>query len=401
MTSWLLAKCFFALAFGQTNLTDIEFWHSMGSTEETVTALAEGFNQSQAEYRVVPRYVGSYPEANNRVLAAISGGGPPVLFQAEISFFPRLVEEGAAIELSAHIADLPQGFIDDFYPGLWAYGELAGGRYGLPWNSSTPVLFYNATALRQRGAEVPTTWDEFEAVAARLTTRQTQGYIAVADSWTFEMMVLTRGGSVVTAEGRPNFTSPEATQALSMMQRLVRSGHAVPRNLAEATFAQLDFVRTKGMMVFASIANWPDAKRFAVAFDIAAAPVPTGGSPTVPLGGAQLVVLRGASEAQQRGAVAFWRYLMEPENLKTWIEASFYIPLRRSVLPMLEPWYAEDPHRRAASRQLEHAVPRPRVAAYATWQRYLEEAIERVIKGGAAPHEALAEAQRRAEAGVR
>jgi sn-glycerol 3-phosphate transport system substrate-binding protein len=215
------------------------------------------------------------------------------------------------------------------------------------------------------------------------------------------MMVLTRGGQIVTAEGRPNFTSPEAIDALSMMQRMVRAGHAIPRNLAEATFAQLDFVRTKGMMVFASIANWPDARRFAVAFEIAAAPVPTGGSPTVPLGGAQLVVLRGASEAQQRGAVAFWRYLMEPENLQTWIEASFYIPVRRSVVPLLEPWYAEDPNRRAALRQLEHAVPRPRVAAYATWQRYLEEAIERVIKGNVAPQDALAEAQQRAEAGLR
>jgi len=92
---------------------------------------------------------------------------------------------------------------------------------------------------------------------------------------------------------------------------------------------------------------------------------------------------------------------MELENLQTWIEASFYIPLRRSVLPLLEPWYAEDPHRRAALSQLEHAVPRPRVAAYATWQRYLEEAIERAIKGGMAPSEALAEAQRRAEAGLR
>lgn len=401
MTKWLLVLCcFFAPAFGQTT-TEIEFWHSMGSTEETVTALAEGFNRSQTAYRVVPRYVGSYQEANNRVLAAISGGSQPVLFQAEISFFPRLVEEGAAIDLSTQMAELPQEFIGDFYPGLWAYGELAGGRYGLPWNSSTPVLFYNATALRQRGAEVPTTWAEFEEVAERLTTRQTQGYIAVADSWTFEMMVLTRGGSIVTAEGRPNFTSPEALEALSMMQRMVRSGHAIPRNLAQATFAQLDFVRTKGMMVFASIANWPDAKRFAVAFDIAAAPVPTGGSPTVPLGGAQLVVLRGASEAQQRGAVAFWRYLMEPEHLQTWIEASFYIPLRRSVLPLLEAWYAEDPHRRAALSQLEHAVPRPRVAAYATWQRYLEEAIERAIKGGVAPSEALAEAQRRAVVGLR
>ncbi len=383
---------FFGTALAQT---PISFWHSMGAVEETVNSLAETFNASQSDYRLEPRYVGPYPEAQTKLLAAAER---PVLFQAELSFFPRLVEEGLALPLNDLTAALPDAFVADFYPGLWAYGVLNGERYGLPWNASTPVLFYNATAFGQRGTAPPKTWDEFEEAAARLTTRATTGFIALAEAWTFEAMVTTRGGSLVTEDGAPNFDSPEAIEALHMLTRLVDAREALPRTLAEANFALLDFVRTKGMMVFASPANLPDATRFSIAFQIAAAPVPVGSSPAVPLGGAQLVVLEGASEAQRAGAFAFWEFLMEPENLKTWVEASYYLPARRAALPLLEPWYAEDANRRAALSQLETAVPRPRVAAFSTWSGFLEEALERALKGQATPEEALAEAQRRAEA---
>jgi sn-glycerol 3-phosphate transport system substrate-binding protein len=391
--SFTLLLCLALLGRAQTTF---ELWHSMESTEDTVQALAEAFNASQNEYRVVPRYIGSYADAQPQLIAAVTAGSVPAMFQAEIALFPRLVADGAARDLSDWVSELPEAMVEDFFPGLWAYGEVDGHRYGLPWNSSTPVLFYNATALRQRGVAVPTTWAEFEEAAARLTTRQTQGYVAVAESWTFETMVNTRGGRLVTEDNQPNFNSPEAVEALEMIQRLISRRQAIPRSLAETTFALLDMIRTRGMMIFASIANWPDAKRFAVAFEIGAAPIPTGGAQTVPLGGAQLVVMSGVLEAQQRGAFEFWTFLMEPENLRTWIEASYYIPVRRSVIPLLEPWYAEDPNRRAALDQLEHAVPRPRNPEFALWRGYLEEALERAVKGGVPAREALDEAQRRA-----
>lgn len=116
----------------------------------------------------------------------------------------------------------------------------------------------------------------------------------------------------------------------------------------------------------------------------------------MPLGGAQLVVMRGASEAERAGAFAFWRFLMEPENVAKWIEASYYIPVRRAALPLLEDFYAADPNRAAALAQLELAVPRPRNPEFNAWRALLDEALERALRGNQAPEAALAEAQRRA-----
>ncbi len=389
----LLLICLTSLGEAQTV---IEYWHSQDAAQSTVQSLAEAFNASQSEYVVVPRYVGNYQEGTIKLIAALGGDNAPVLFSAEGTVLPRLVEEGALAELSDLAAGLPEGLISDLYPALWASGELQGGRYGLPWTLSLPVLFYNATAFDQLGVAVPTTWAEFEEAAARLTTRQTEGYIHVSAAFIFEIMVSTRGGSVVTEGGQPDFDSPEALDALSMLKRIADAGNATIRSFAELDVALVDFVRTKGMMAFASIAFWPEGQRYSVAFKPAVAPVPTGTSASVPLIGAQLVVLKSATEAERQGAVAFWQFLMEPENQATWVRTSYYLPTRQAALPLLEAWYQEDPSRRVALSQLGNAVPRPGVGAYAVWQGFLEEALEKSLRGGVPPEVALEEAQRRA-----
>ena len=383
---------FTSLASAQTNIT---FWHSQDAAE-TVEALTEAFNASQSDYRVAPRYTGNYIEGSLKLVAALQGGDAPVLFDAEGTVFAELVEEGALSNLSDLTAGLPAEFVEDIFPIMWAYGEVDGARYGLPWNSTLPVLFYNATAFAQRGVAPPATWEEFEEAAARLTTRNTKGYIDVAAALIFETMVNSRGGSLVTETGEPDFTSPEALETLRLLVRLAEEKHSIPRSFKDLDSALIDFARTKGMMALATESLWPQGERFSVAFEVATAPVPSGGSPTVPLLGAQLVVLEGATAAERAGAVAFWEFLMAPENIKTWVEASYYLPTRRSALPLLEAWYEEDPDRRAALLGLEHAVLRPRTGAYVRWQGYLEEAVEQAVRGRLSPEEALARTQERA-----
>lgn len=392
----LTAVVLVLLLTGARAQTTISFWHSMEDAQDTIHALAASFNEAQAEYRVEPRYVGSYPDAQTRLIAAFGTADEPVLFQAEIGFFPQLVADGAVHDLSDHVAALDDAFVADFYPGLWGYGALAGGRFGLPWNSSTPVLYYNADALAQAGLAVPDTWEAFAAAAGTLTTRAAQGAMLVGDSWLFEAIVLSMGGSVVHDDGTPNFDGPEAVEALTMLADLVRARHMAYFSNVETNAAILTFIRTRNLMTFASIANWPVVRRFSVGFTVAAAPMPMREGGRVPLGGAQLVVMRNASEAERDGAFAFWRHLMEPEHLATWIEASYYIPVRRAALPLLEGFYAADPNRGAALAQLDLAVPRPRLPEYNAWRRLLDEALERTLRGGMAPEAALADAQRRA-----
>lgn len=392
VAAWLFLA--FSLAFAQV---EIPFWHAMdGPAGRAIDQFAKEFNAKQRSFRVVPVYKGDYRDEESSLVSALRAGGAPVLYQAEVVFFPRLVAEGSVVALDDLVRALP--FENDLFDAAWEYGIIGGKRYGLPFNTSTPVLFFNENQLRAKGLKVPTNWKEFGEVARAMSGRQSKGFIALTESWTFEAMVTSRGGNLVTPDGKPNFTSPQVVEALEFLQNLNRSGVISVRNLAEATFAQLDFVRTKGMMVFASIANWPAAENFSFAFKLGVAPVPREPDGKVPLGGAQLVVVRGASPEQQRGAVEFWKYLMEPEVVARWVQASYYLPMRKSAEPLLEGFYKENPYRRVAFQQVGNAQPRPRVPQFAVWRNFLEEALEKALKGNVPARQALEEAQRKAEA---
>ena len=378
---------------------EVPFWHSMdGPAGRLLAAFAQEFAAKDGRYRVLPQYAGAYRDGETKLVAALRTGAAPVLFQAEISFFPRLVGEGRALALDPYL-NLERSFLEDLFEPAWNYGLLEGKRYGLPLNTSTPVLFYNLDAFRAKGLKAPRNWKEFEEAAKALSSRQAKGFIFVTDpqAWLFEAMVTSRGGNLVK-DGKPNLTSKEALEALEMLDRLNRAGALSARSMAEATFAQLDFVRTKGMMVMASIANWPAAENFSFAFTLGVAPVPREPGGKVPMGGAQLVVLKGASEAQVRGALEFWKYLMEPGNVARWVEASYYVPVRKSAIPLLEDFYRENPFRKVAFEQIAHAQERPKEPQFTAWASLLAEALERSLKGGVPPRKALEEAQRKAEA---
>lgn len=119
-------------AFAQV---DVPFWHAMdGPAGRLIAAFAQEFNARQDRYRVLPRYQGTYEEAETKLVAALRAGSGPVLFQAELSFFPRLVAEGQALPLEAYL-DLDPGFVADLFAPAWNYGVVGGGALASP---STP-----------------------------------------------------------------------------------------------------------------------------------------------------------------------------------------------------------------------------------------------------------------------
>jgi len=89
------------------------------------------------------------------------------------------------------------------------------------------------------------------------------------------------------------------------------------------------------------------------------APFPREAGGHVPFTGGQLVVPENATAEERAGAVAFWAFLMQPENVEAWVKASYFLPVRKSVEADLAPWYEAHPERRAGVDQLDVAVLRP------------------------------------------
>ncbi|WP_299427385.1 ABC transporter substrate-binding protein [uncultured Meiothermus sp.] len=373
---------------------EVPFWHTAGPPgQEVLESMIRDFNASQREYRIVPDFVGDYREGGLRLLAALRAGGAPALFHAEISFLGRMAQDNVALPLDEYLGRLP----NDFYPGFLETGRLQGRTYGLPIGLSIPVFFYNADQFSARGLRAPRNWDEVAAAAQRLTTRAARGYTVSSDIYSFNVLVMSRGGAIVNAQGRPDFTNARVVESLEYLQGLVRRNLAQSRNLAEAQFSVADFLRTRTFMGIAPITMWPLIEnRAPIPFRLGIGAVPRLEGGKVPLSGATLVVLRGASEQQTRGAVAFWRFTMEPANIARWVRATYYLPMRRAAQPLLEDFYREDPRRRVAFNQIEHADVWIQDPEFTVWHSFLEDALERALKGNANPRQVLEEAQRRA-----
>lgn len=382
----------------QAQKTTIPFWHSQGNTKDLLQEFADTFNASQDLYQVVPEESGTYDASAIRLVTALSAGNAPVLFDAELSIFIRLIDEGALVPLNSYLGTMDSAIIDDIYPILWQNGVLENERYGLPFNSSVPLLFYNSDLLAQRDVMPPSTWEDFESVSERMTTRQTKGYISTSLPLVIESLVQARGGNVLTPEGQPNFTSPEMVDMLEMLVRMAKKRHSTNRNMSEIDIALIDFIRTKGSMAMATSALWPAGQDYSIAFTPKAVVLPLNDGATQPITGAQMTIINGSSEEQIAGALAFWQFLMQPENIEKWAEVSYFLPVRRSVANQLTTVWARDDVRNMALQLLEsnQLSLRPRVSDYINWQRYLSEAVDKAVAGRMSPSDALQEAQERA-----
>ncbi|GLV48112.1 sugar ABC transporter substrate-binding protein [Thermus sp. LT1-2-5] len=385
----LAALIFLAAAQAQVILP---FWHTAGPPGNRVLEEAiQSFNASQRAYRIEPRYVGDYREAGVKLLAALRSGGAPVLFHGELSFLPRLAQEGVALALDAYLKDLPK----DLYPEMLKTGQVKGKTFGLPLGLSVPALYYNKDAFRARGLRPPRTWPEVEEAAARLTGRTAKGMVVSTDIWSFNAIVMSLGGSLVR-DGLPAFTSREVVEALETLYRMVQKGHAQARNLAEAQFAVADFLRTKAFMGLGPTTALPVVEaQTSLPFAVGLAPLPRREGGAVPLSGAALMVLKGASPEQAQGAVAFWLHFLEPKRQAEWVRTTWYLPLRKEAERELKD-FLKDPERQAVFAQAELGRPWSQDPELVVWYGYLEEALERSLKQGVRPQVALEEAQRKA-----
>ncbi|AEV15381.1 MAG: ABC transporter substrate-binding protein [Thermus sp.] len=386
---FLAALPFFLLAQAQVTLP---FWHTAGPPGNTVLEEAiRTFNEGQRAYRIEARYVGDYREAGVKLLAALRSGGAPVLFHGELSFLPRLAQEGAALSLDPYLNGLPR----DLYPEMLRTVQVKGKTFGLPLGLSVPVLYYNKDAFRARGLRPPSTWAEVEEAAAKLTSRTSKGLVVSTDIWSFNALVMSLGGSLVK-DGLPAFTSKEVVEALEMLHRMVQRGHAQPRNLAEAQFAVADFLRTKAFMGLGPTTALPVVlSQTSLPFAVGMAPVPRREGGAVPLSGAALAVLKGASPEQARGAVAFWLHFLDPKRQAAWVRTTWYLPLRREAERELGE-FLKDPERQGVFAQAEIGRPWSQDPEMVVWYGFLEEALERSLKQGVKPQVALEEAQRKA-----
>jgi sn-glycerol 3-phosphate transport system substrate-binding protein len=147
--------------------TEISWWHAMaGANNEVVEKIASDFNASQSDYRLVPVFKGTYPETLNAGIAAFRAGQAPDIMQVfDVGTGVMMAAEGAIKPVAEVLTEAGMDFDKSQYlPGIVAYySKPDGTMLSFPYNSSSPILYFNKDIFEKAGLDVndpPTTWNE-------------------------------------------------------------------------------------------------------------------------------------------------------------------------------------------------------------------------------------------------
>lgn len=367
-----------SVAFAQT---EIHWWHAMGGElGEKLESIAADFNASQSDYVIVPSFKGSYAETLTAAIAAFRANEQPAIVQVfEVGTGTMMAAKGAVKPIYELMAENnqpwdPSGFLA---PVTGYYSDAEGNVLSLPFNSSTPIMYYNKDAFEKAGLDrdvAPKTWAEVESFSKKILESgaatcgftsawvswiQTENLSALHDlpygtlqngfgglgteftfngelqarhwdnlaKWNSEK-IFSYGGPAGGADAPPKFYSGEC--AIYMNSSASRAGVIANAQGFEVGFAPLPFYD-----------------------DVIAEPKNS------IIGGATLWTLSGRSAEEYAGTAAFYTYLNSSDVQSDWHQYTGYLPITNATydLGVEQGYYAANPGSDVAIQQITRGTP--------------------------------------------
>ena len=172
--------------------TEISWWHAMaGANNEVVEKIAGDFNASQSDYKLSPVFKGTYPETLNAGIAAFRAGQAAAHHAGVRRRHRRDDGRRGRDHAGRRGADRGRQAFDksQYLPGIVAYYSTPDGTMlSFPYNSSSPILYYNKDIFEKAGLDVdnpPKTWPEVWEAAKQIEDRgaATCGYTSAWLTW--------------------------------------------------------------------------------------------------------------------------------------------------------------------------------------------------------------------------
>jgi sn-glycerol 3-phosphate transport system substrate-binding protein len=403
--------CAAALAWGAATAaqaaTEIEWWHAMGGElGQKLVKVAEDFNASQADYVVKPVFKGTYPETMTGAIAAFRARQPPHIVQIfEVGTATFMAAKGAVYPVHQLMKDAGEPFDPKSYltAVVGYYTDADGNMLSFPFNSSTPVLYYNRNAFTKAGldpARAPATWPELAEAGRKLQaagypcgfTTQWPSWIQIENfsAW-HDVPLGTRqngiaGLDAVLSIDHPTTVKHVATLGEWQKTRLFdyggRQGSASPK-----------FYTQECPIFMASSAAYAGVKGNAKDFEFGVGMLPywpdvQGAPQNSIIGGASLWVMRGHEAAEYKGVARFFSYLSSAEVQAAWHQSTGYLPITGAAyeLGQRQGFYAANPWAEVGIRQMTREPPTDnskglRFGNFVQIRDVIEEELEAVFAG--------------------
>ena len=383
-----------------------------GALTKIVDGIVADFEAANPDIDVNAIYAGNYNDARVKALAALQSGDPAqlsVMFSIDVH---ELIDLDAIVPFDDVVTSQEEkDWLGSFYPALMENGKVGGKTYGVPFQRSTIVMYYNKDMFREAGLDPekpPTSWEELAEVGAALTRKNADGNVdqwgAMIPStgyayWMFGALTKQQGQVLMNQEGNETyFNDPNVVDALNFWRDLGTKHAVMPEGTIEWGTLRQNFLEQKTAIMWHSTGNLTTVKNKAT-FDFGVAMLPAGSEAGSPTGGGNFYIFKDASDEERAASLKLVRFMTSPEQAAKWSIETGYMGVSPAAYETTEltDYVKTFPPAAIARDQLQHATAELSTHQAGRVRKLLDDAIQSVLTGQSTAEDALNSAQKQAE----
>jgi sn-glycerol 3-phosphate transport system substrate-binding protein len=401
-------------AQAQASATEFSFFFPVavgGPITKYIDGFAADFMKANPGIKVNPIYAGTYQETIVKALTAHKSGTPPVTSVLLSTDMFTLVDEDAIVPIDNFIKTADdKAWLNGFYKAFMLNSQTGGKTWGVPFQRSTVVMYYNKDLFKEAGLDPnkpPATWAELKDAATKLTKKDgsgkvTQWGVQIPSSgfpyWLFQTLTTTNGAVLANDAGNAvKFDDPKVIEALQYWVDLAKAG-VHPPGVVEWGTTPKDFFEKKVAIMFTTTGNLTNVKSNAK-FDFGVAMIPGNKRKGSPTGGGNFYIFKKATPAQQQAAFKFIKWVTQPERAALWSMETGYVGISEASYgtDALRKYGRDFPAALVARDQLPYSVAEFSTHDNQRVTKALNDGLQAALTGTKTPAQAMQEAQREAD----
>ena len=383
-----------------------------GPITKIVDGFAAEFEKENPNVKLKPIYSGSYQESIAKALTAVKSGEPPVTSILLSTDMYTLIDEDAIVPFDELVKTADdRAWLKSFYPAFMENSQTGGKTWGIPFQRSTVVLYYNKEAFKDAGLDPnkpPANWKEMADYAQKLTKRDPSGKVIqwgvqIPSSgfpyWLFQGLAIENGVNLMNAAGTETYyDKPEVIDALQYWVDLVKKYKVHPEGIVDWGTTPKDFFERKVAMVWTTTGNLTNVRSNAK-FDFGVAMLPANKQRGSPTGGGNFYIFKKSTPAQREAAFKFIKWVTQPSRAAQWGIDTGYVAVRADAwdTPSMKQYVAGFPPAAVARDQLPYAKAELSTHDNQRVTKALNDGLQAALTGTKTPEQAMKDAQRESE----
>ena len=395
--------------------TEVSFYYPVavgGPITKIIDGYAADFEKENPGIKLKPIYSGSYQESITKALTAVKSGEPPVMSILLSTDMYTLIDEEAIVPFDPLVKTADdKAWLKSFYPAFMENSQTGGKTWGIPFQRSTIVLYYNKEMFKEAGldpSKPPENWTQMREYAQKLTKRDASGKVTqwgvqIPSSgfpyWLFQGLAIQNGAQLMNPAGTQTFyDKPEVIGALQYWLDLINKYKVHPEGIVEWGTTPKDFFEKKVAMIWTTTGNLTNIKTNAK-FDFGVAMLPASKQRGSPTGGGNFYIFAKSTPAQREAAMKFIKWVTSPQRAAQWGIDTGYVAVRADAwdTPVMKQYVAGFPAAAVARDQLPYAKAELSTHDNQRVTKALNDGLQAALTGTKTPEAALKDAQREAD----